>query len=52
MLGYHVQSLKRVRIMNLRLGGLKTGTYRNVTEEEYRELIRLLQESEEGEESR
>ena len=51
-LGYHVQSLKRVRIMNLRLGGLKTGTYRNVTEEEYRELIRLLQESEEGEESR
>ena len=51
-LGYHVQSLRRVRIMNLRLGGLKTGTYRNVTEEEYRELIRLLQESEEGEESR
>ena len=33
-LGYHVQELKRTRIMNIRLGHLKTGTWRNVTEEE------------------
>mgnify|MGYP003425559100 CR=1 FL=1 len=34
--GYRVQKLVRVRIMNIELGSLKSGTYRNVTEEEYR----------------
>lgn len=43
--GYHVQELKRVRIMNIRLGHLKTGAWRNVTEEELRELMLLLEES-------
>jgi 23S rRNA pseudouridine2604 synthase len=43
--GYHVQELKRVRIMNIRLGHLKTGTWRNVTEEELQELLYLLEES-------
>lgn len=42
--GYHVQELKRVRIMNIRLGHLKTGTWRNVTEEELKELLALLEE--------
>ena len=41
-LGFHVQTLKRVRIMNLRLGNLKTGTYRKVSKEEYEELCELL----------
>ena len=41
-LGFHVQTLKRVRIMNLRLGNLKTGTYRKVSKEEYEELCVLL----------
>lgn len=44
-LGYHVQELKRVRIMNIRLGHLKTGAWRNVTEEELKELMLLLEES-------
>lgn len=42
--GYHVQELKRVRIMNIRLGHLKTGTWRNVTEEELKELLAFLEE--------
>ena len=42
-LGYHVQELKRVRIMNIRLGHLKTGGWRNVTDQELEELLELLQ---------
>lgn len=33
-----VISLKRIRIMNIKLGSLKTGTYRNITLDEFREL--------------
>ncbi|MDO5292111.1 MAG: pseudouridine synthase [bacterium] len=40
--GYHVVSLKRVRVMNIKLGRLKTGTYRNVTPQELEELKSLL----------
>lgn len=40
--GYRVVSLKRVRIMNIELGRLKTGTYRSVTPRELEELKRLL----------
>ena len=39
---YRVVSLKRVRIMNLQLGDLKTGSYREATEEEMRQLQALL----------
>lgn len=42
-LGYQVKTLKRVRIMNLKLGALKTGEYREITKEELRELKRLLE---------
>lgn len=49
-LGYHVQELKRVRIMNIRLGHLNTGNYRNVTESEMEELLYLLEQSEHPEE--
>ena len=38
-------TLKRVRIMNLKLGRLKTGTYRSVTAEEYGQLLELLEDS-------
>ena len=38
--GYRVKSLKRVRIMNIRLEGLKEGEYRQVQGQEYEELIR------------
>ena len=41
--GYTVVSLERIRIMNIRLGRLKTGTWRNVTEEEIRQMNRLIE---------
>lgn len=44
-LGYQVQTLKRVRIMNVRLGNLKEGTFRKVSEEEYTRLLEMLDES-------
>ncbi len=48
-LGYQVQVLKRIRIMNVRLGNLKAGTFRKVTEEEYAELLELLEYTEDRE---
>ena len=41
-LGYNVVALKRVRIMNIQLGDLKIGQYRNVTDDEYKELMREI----------
>lgn len=41
-LGFHVRSLRRVRIMNICLGNLKEGTFRKVTREEYEELTAQL----------
>ncbi len=43
--GYRVEKLVRTRIMNIELGDLKSGTYRTVTKEEYRELTKLLKNS-------
>ena len=37
--GYRVVSLKRIRVMNIRLGRMKPGDYRNVTEREIEELM-------------
>lgn len=39
--GYEVTSLKRVRIMNVTVDGLKTGQYREVTGEERKRLYEL-----------
>lgn len=44
-LGYEVEQLKRVRIMNIRLGDLRTGRYREVTGPEQDELYRLIRYS-------
>lgn len=44
-LGYRVESLKRIRIMNIQLGDLNKGEYRAVTEDEYRELLSQLSKS-------
>ena len=41
--GYKVLTLKRVRIMNILLGHLKTGDFRNVTDKELSELKRSLE---------
>lgn len=43
--GYRVEKLVRVRIMNIKLGDLESGTYRRVTEEEYRQLLKLTKDS-------
>ena len=44
-LGYRVMTLQRVRIMNIRLGSLKEGTWRNIEGEERKELDALLSDS-------
>lgn len=41
-LGYRVVTLKRVRIMNIQLDELKVGTYRDVTEKEFKQLSQML----------
>ena len=41
-LGYEVTALKRIRIMNIELGGLETGTFRNVAGDELNELLKGL----------
>jgi len=43
-LGYRVRSLKRVRIMNIKLD-VPTGKFREITKEELIELNRLLENS-------
>lgn len=43
-LGYEVKSLKRLRIMNLRLGDLEEGAWREATREEILDLERALKE--------
>ncbi len=42
---YRVVDLKRVRIMNIRLGDLKEGAYRKVTQQEWQELQEQLKDS-------
>jgi 23S rRNA pseudouridine2604 synthase len=44
-LGYQVLKLKRLRIMNISLGDLREGEYRELTEEELNELSRLTENS-------
>lgn len=39
-LGYRVQKLKRIRVMNVELGNLPKGSYRNLTEQELKELLK------------
>ena len=45
--GYRVEKLVRIRILNIRLGNIPKGHYRNVTKAELEELKRLLDGSEE-----
>lgn len=42
---FRVVDLKRVRIMNILLGNLKEGSYREVTQKEWRELNKQIQNS-------
>lgn len=43
--GFKVTRLVRVRVMNIKLGDLKVGQYRNVTEKEIAELYELIKDS-------
>ncbi len=40
--GYHVMDLQRVRIMNLKIDGIKEGEYREITSDEMKQLLELL----------
>lgn len=44
-LGYKVTALKRIRVMNITLGNLRPGEYREVTEEEIAELYEQIKDS-------
>ena len=50
-LGYEVKKLVRVRIMNITLGGLPTGKWRNLTAQELQELNKLVETSVKTEEA-
>jgi len=41
-LGYSVKRLQRIRIMNIKLGNLKVGQWRDLTDKEQTELFKLL----------
>lgn len=43
--GYRVEKLERIRIMNIKLGDLKPGEYREVTAAEYDKLMALTKSS-------
>lgn len=47
-LGYKVTKLKRIRIMNIKLGKLKVGEWRNLTNEELKKLNELIKNSNKG----
>ena len=40
--GYRVETLKRIRIMNIHLGNIPQGNFRNVTDAEFDKLIKAL----------
>ncbi|AKL97253.1 ribosomal large subunit pseudouridine synthase F [Clostridium aceticum] len=42
--GYRVEKLQRIRIMNIKLRGLKIGEWRNLTKDEMNQLINSLKE--------
>lgn len=44
-LGYQVTHLKRVRVLNIELKGMRPGTWRRVTDRELKELLELLRGS-------
>jgi 23S rRNA pseudouridine2604 synthase len=48
-LGYEVTKLRRVRIMNVHLGGLKQGQWRYLTPEEIEGMMRLVADSRQDE---
>lgn len=50
-LGYDVKKLKRTRIMNVKLGGLKSGEWRELSDAEMKEINSMIQTSSKTEEA-
>ncbi len=50
-LGYEVTKLKRTRIMNVELGNLQQGDWRELTEEEMKEITKMISTSSKTEEA-
>ena len=50
-LGYEVTKLKRTRIMNVELGNLKQGDWRELTEDEIKEINKMISSSSKTEEA-
>lgn len=48
-LGYHVTSLKRMRIMNVHLGNLGVGKWRDLTKDELQTIFKLIEDSDKSE---
>ncbi|MFD1957123.1 23S rRNA pseudouridine(2604) synthase RluF [Paenibacillus thailandensis] len=46
--GYHVRKLRRIRVMNIHLGDLPYGKWRDLTDKEKAELFRLLNYNPQG----
>ena len=46
-LGYEVKRLKRIRVMNIELGDLPVGSYREVTAQEMKTLQEMIKDSSE-----
>lgn len=46
--GYRVKRLQRIRVMNITIAGMKVGEIRNVSEEEYVELKRMIRQDKES----
>lgn len=44
-LGYHVEHLKRIRVLNIELKGMKPGTWRKISDGEMAKLQELLKDS-------
>lgn len=44
-LGYEVKRLKRIRVMNIELGDLPVGSYREVTAQEMKTLQEMIKDS-------
>lgn len=43
--GYRVKKLERIRVMNIELGDLQTGKYREITEQEWKTLNKMIEYS-------
>ncbi len=50
-LGYEVTKLKRIRIMNVNLGNLKPGDWRELTDDELKEINKMISSSSKTEEA-